>query len=114
MDFELPDELKLLQEKARRFTDEMLIPHELAVDEHSKVPENARTEIRERACRDGLWPMNVPQEFGGLGSSVLAQVIVQEQAGRAPRTISGAMSAVHTTHSCVATRRRERSTSSPP
>ncbi len=89
MDFELPDELKLLQQTARRFTDEALIPHELEVDEHSRIPEAARATIRERACRDGLWPMNVPEELGGLGSSVLAQVIVQEQAGRATNHLWG-------------------------
>ncbi|MBW2386870.1 MAG: acyl-CoA/acyl-ACP dehydrogenase [Deltaproteobacteria bacterium] len=89
MNFELPEELKLLQETARRFTNEELIPHELEVDEHSRVPEAARVTIRERACRDGLWPMNVPEELGGLGSSVLAQVIVQEQAGRATNHLWG-------------------------
>jgi alkylation response protein AidB-like acyl-CoA dehydrogenase len=89
MDFELSDELKLLKETARRFTNEELIPHELEVDEHSRVPEAARAKIRERACRDGLWPMNVPEELGGLGSSVLAQVIVQEQAGRATNHLWG-------------------------
>jgi alkylation response protein AidB-like acyl-CoA dehydrogenase len=89
MNFELPDELKLLQEAARRFTNEELIPHELEVDEHSRVPEATRAKIRERACRDGLWPMNVPEELGGLGSSVLAQVIVQEQAGRATNHLWG-------------------------
>jgi alkylation response protein AidB-like acyl-CoA dehydrogenase len=89
MDFELSDELKLLQETARRFTNEELIPHELEVDEHSRISEAARAAIRERACRDGLWPMNVPEELGGLGSSVLAQVIVQEQAGRATNHLWG-------------------------
>jgi len=89
VDFELPDELKLLQQTARRFTNEELIPHELEVDEHSRIPEAARATIRERACRDGLWPMNVPEELGGLGSSVLAQVIVQEQAGRATNHLWG-------------------------
>ena len=89
MDFELTDELKLLQETARRFTNEELIPHELEVDEHSGVSDDTRRRIRERACQDGLWPMNVPQEFGGLGSSVLAQVIVQEQAGRATNHLWG-------------------------
>ena len=89
MDFELSDELKLLQEAARRFTNEELIPHELEVDEHSRIPDAARATIRERACRDGLWPMNVPEELGGLGSSVLAQVIVQEQAGRATNHLWG-------------------------
>ena len=83
MDFELPDELKRLQATAKRFTDEELIPNELEVDETSSLSETTRATIRERACRDGLWPMNVPQELGGLGASVLAQVIVQEQAGRA-------------------------------
>ncbi len=83
MNFELPEELKVLQETARRFTNEELIPNELEVDEKSCLPETTHASIRERACRDGLWPMNVPQELGGLGSSVLAQVIVQEQAGRA-------------------------------
>jgi acyl-CoA dehydrogenase len=89
MDFELPDEIKLLQQTARRFTDEELIPHELAVDEHSRVPEGASPRIRERACRDGLWPMNVPKALGGLGSSVLAQVIAQEEAGRATNHLWG-------------------------
>ena len=89
MDFELSDELKLLQETARRFTDEELIPHEMEVDENSALPEETRARIRERACRDGLWPMNVPEELGGLGSSVLAQCIVQEQAGRATNHLWG-------------------------
>jgi len=89
MDFELSDELKLLQETARRFTDEELIPHEMEVDEHSALPEETRARIRERACRDGLWPMNVPKELGGLGSSVLAQCIVQEEAGRATNHLWG-------------------------
>jgi len=83
MDFELSDELKLLQQTARRFTNEELIPEELHVDEHSRVRDGAHERIFERACREGLWPMNVPRELGGLGSSVLAQVIVHEQAGRA-------------------------------
>jgi alkylation response protein AidB-like acyl-CoA dehydrogenase len=111
MNFELPEELKLLQEAARRFTNEELIPHELEVDEHSRAPEAARATIRERACRDGLWPMNVPQEFGGLGSSVLAQVIVRSRRG-VRRITSGAVSAVPTTRFSVATRRSGRSTSS--
>ena len=89
MDFELSDELKLLQETARRFTDEELIPQELVVDEHSRIPPAEHARIFERSCREGLWPMNVPETLGGLGSSVLAQVIVQEQAGRATNHLWG-------------------------
>ncbi len=89
MDFELSDELKLLRETARRFTNEELIPHELEVDENSCIPKATELRIKERACREGLWPMNVPKELGGLGSSVLAQIIVQEQAGRATNHLWG-------------------------
>ncbi len=89
MDFELSPELKQLQAKALRFVDEELIPHELEVDEKRALPEETRKRIRERAVADGLWPMNVPKQLGGLGSSVLAQVIAQEEAGRATNHLWG-------------------------
>ena len=89
MDFELSPELKDLQARTRRFVDEELIPHELEVDENEALPEQTRQRIRQRAIADGLWPMNVPKELGGLGSSVLAQVIAQEQAGRATNHLWG-------------------------
>ncbi|MHC4137469.1 MAG: acyl-CoA dehydrogenase family protein [Planctomycetota bacterium] len=89
MDFELTPELKDLEARARRFVDEELIPHELEVDEKEKLPERTRQRIRRRAIADGLWPMNVPKELGGLGASVLAQVIAQEQAGRATNHLWG-------------------------
>ena len=41
MHFDLNDELKELRDRARRFVEEELIPHELEVDEHSRVPEAA-------------------------------------------------------------------------
>jgi len=89
MDFQLTPELRQLQATARRFTDEMLVPHELELDEKGTLPEEVVERIRERAVADGLWPMNVPKELGGLGSSVLAQVIAQEQAGRATNHLWG-------------------------
>jgi alkylation response protein AidB-like acyl-CoA dehydrogenase len=83
MDFELSKELKELQERARHFVERELIPHELTVDEHEALPQATRDHIRKQALAYGLWPMNVPRELGGLGSSVLEQVVAQEQAGRA-------------------------------
>ena len=87
MDFELSPELKDFQAKARRFADEMLIPNEMTIEEHGQLPPETQQAIRARACEDGLWPMNVPKEMGGLGLSVLAQVIAHEQAGHATNHI---------------------------
>ncbi|MCZ6779259.1 MAG: acyl-CoA/acyl-ACP dehydrogenase [Acidobacteria bacterium] len=89
MDFELSPELKQLQAKAKRFVDEMIIPHERHVDETEELPDGVHEKIKERSIADGLWPMNVPKKLGGLGSSVLAQVIAQEQAGRATNHLWG-------------------------
>ena len=83
MDFELSKDLRELQERARHFVDAELVPHELVVDEHEALPPETLARIRRRAIEYGLWPMNVPRELGGLGSSVLEQVVAQEQAGRA-------------------------------
>jgi len=83
MHFDLNDELKELRDRARRFVEEELIPHELEVDETEAISDEIRDRLRARAIEEGFWPMNVPKELGGLGSSVLAQCVVQEQAGRA-------------------------------
>ncbi len=83
MQFELSKELKELQGRARHFVEQELVPHELTVDEHEVLPQATRDHIRKQALDYGLWPMNVPVELGGLGCSVLEQVLAQEQAGRA-------------------------------
>ncbi len=83
MEFELTQELKEFQETARRFVESELLPHELTVDETEALPVETRERIMQKARDHGLWPMNVPVEMGGLGSSVMEQVVAQEQAGRA-------------------------------
>jgi len=89
MDFELTPALKSLQARARRFVEEELIPRELQVEEHGALPSETQRRIQKRAIAERLWPMNVPKEMGGLGSTVLEQVIAQEQAGRATNDLWG-------------------------
>ena len=89
MDFELTPALKSLQARARRFVEEELIPRELQVEEHGALPSETQRDIQRRAIAERLWPMNVPKEMGGLGSTVLEQVIAQEQAGRATNDLWG-------------------------
>ena len=89
MDFELSPALQALRARARRFTQEELIPRELQVEERGPLPEDVSRRIRLRAIAEGLWPLNVPKELGGLGASVLEQVIAQEEAGRATNDLWG-------------------------
>jgi len=89
MDFELTSELLDLQGRARRFTEEALIPREMDVEANGVLPKEVSRSIQRRAIADGLWPMNVPRSMGGLGSTVMEQVIAQEQAGRATNDLWG-------------------------
>jgi alkylation response protein AidB-like acyl-CoA dehydrogenase len=89
MDFELTPELLALRARARRFTEEELLPRELDVEERGPLTETVSRRLRMRAIADGLWPMNVPKVMGGLGSSVMEQVIAQEEAGRATNDLWG-------------------------
>jgi butyryl-CoA dehydrogenase len=89
MDFDLSPELLALRERARRFAEEELFPLERQVEEQGALPEAVGARLRARAIEERLWPMNVPRAMGGLGSSVMEQVIAQEEAGRATNDLWG-------------------------
>ncbi len=82
MDFELPEELRMMKETLRRFIDAEVIPIEReAYDGHEMVPE-VRERLQARARELGIWMIDVPEEYGGMGLGLLARVLVWEETGR--------------------------------
>jgi acyl-CoA dehydrogenase len=82
MDFELPHELRLLKEQLRHFVDTEIIPTERdAYDGPSLKPE-VKKRLEATAKEMGLWLIDTPPEYGGLGLSLLARVIIWEEMGR--------------------------------
>ena len=82
MDFELPEELRMMKETLRRFIDNEVIPIEReAYDGHLMVPE-VREKLEARARELGIWMIDVPEEYGGMGLGLLARVLVWEETGR--------------------------------
>jgi len=72
-----------IQERARRFVEDELIPHEVEAEMHSgRLPDEVREKHHRMAIDLGLWAMNMPKELGGGGLSMLQQVLVSEQLGR--------------------------------
>ena len=82
--YPLSDDDREIQERARRFVDEELIPWEQHAEEHGgKIPEDRAAPPRgARASSSGLSGMNLPKELGGGGFTTLQQVLVSEQIGR--------------------------------
>ncbi|MET0924559.1 MAG: acyl-CoA dehydrogenase family protein, partial [Xanthobacteraceae bacterium] len=82
MDFELPEELRILKAGLRRFVDNELIP----VERQTTVGEEMKPEYLERfekrAKELGIWQLDVPEEYGGGGMSILARAVVWEELSR--------------------------------
>ena len=79
MDFQLPDDLLVLQGRIRDFVRTELQPHDAAIEQTGRVPENAMAGLR----RMGLFGTNTPQQFGGLGLSMLGSCIAIEELAKA-------------------------------
>jgi alkylation response protein AidB-like acyl-CoA dehydrogenase len=76
-----------IQQRARSFVDE-LIPFEEEAEAHrGELPRDVETKFRARALELGLHATNMPREYGGGGYSMLQQVLVQEQGGRATNAL---------------------------
>ena len=83
MDIQLSEATRQWQQKARRFTEEELIPWELEAEFNQGVlPEDISKRHHQQAVELGFSRMDVPLEYGGLALGMTEQVAVWEQLGR--------------------------------
>ena len=80
MEYPLSEEHSLLRETISRFVSEELIPIEMKTRESAtELKAMWRTHFAKRGRDLGIMNMEVPEEYGGMGSDLLALVIVWEQ-----------------------------------
>ena len=82
MDYQLPEELRMLQETVRRFVDRELIPIEQDSMDGPKLKVEVQESLEEKAKAIGLWLFDVPEEYGGQGLGLLARSIVWTELAR--------------------------------
>ncbi len=81
--WELPEELRLLQETARRFMLHEVKPVDDALPHDAfTVPKELLLPLQEKARAAGLWCIRTPAEHGGTGLNLLGQAVVAEEAAR--------------------------------
>ncbi|MBB5807752.1 alkylation response protein AidB-like acyl-CoA dehydrogenase [Saccharothrix ecbatanensis] len=78
----------------RTFVDKEIIPHAQALEHGDTYP----TDIVEGMKEMGLFGLTIPEEFGGLGESLLTYALVVEQIARGWMSVSGVIN----THFIVA------------
>jgi acyl-CoA dehydrogenase len=82
MDFNLPEEIRALQETMRRFVDRELIPIEMHAMEGPDLKPEVRRQLEAKTRELGLWLLEVPAELGGQDLSLLALTIINEELAR--------------------------------
>lgn len=75
MSFQLTEEALDMREATREFTEKRVYPHAEEWDATGKVPDDILAELTEL----GYLSMLTPEEFGGLGLSMLAYAVVIEE-----------------------------------
>jgi len=82
MDFELPEDLRLLKRTVREFVDRELIPIEMNSMDGPDLKPGLRATLEAKAKEQGLWLLGVPEQYGGCGLGNLGMVVVWEELAR--------------------------------
>jgi acyl-CoA dehydrogenase len=82
LNFDLPEEIRMLKETVRRFVDRELIPIERDTRTNNKLKAGVRAELTRKAGALGLSNYDVPREYGGLGLGLVAKVTVWSELSR--------------------------------
>lgn len=82
MDFNLSPDLIELRERVKSFVRDEIIPHEVTTGEAEIITPELLAELRRKAKDAGLYGVQLPQEYGGLGLGTIGMCVVFEQAGR--------------------------------
>ena len=81
--WQLPEELRLLQDTVRRFMASEVRPLEDTLPHDSAgLPAELLAPLQDKARALGLWALQTPASFGGAGLGVLGQVLVAEEAAK--------------------------------
>jgi alkylation response protein AidB-like acyl-CoA dehydrogenase len=78
MNYELPDDTKLLRDMARKFAAEKIRPHARDWDREGTIPQAVLKEIAEL----GFMGVLVPAEYDGAGINYLGMTVIMEELAR--------------------------------
>ena len=93
MDFSLPDEFRMLKEQMRRFVNTQIIPHEReSLEDCDELKPEWKNKFVAGAKELGIWMLEVPEEYGGVGASYVAYGLIAREIERVDSGYRSAMS----------------------
>ena len=83
MEYPLSEEHQIFRETMKRFVDEEMIPFEMETcSGDGELKPEWKEKYHARSKELGIWKMEVPEEFDGVGADLISLCIVWEQLGR--------------------------------
>ena len=83
MSFEVPDHIKPIRARVKKFIEQRIYPVESVLDErYDQEAQDLMRRLMSEAKAEGLWALGHPREFGGQGLPFLDYVYVNEVIGR--------------------------------
>ena len=89
LNFDLPEDLKLLKRSIREFVEKELWPLTNHLEEHDEIPTAALDKMKDM----GLFGLPFSEEFGGAGMGELGYCVALEELGRANAAFSNVIGA---------------------
>src|SRR2546423_5275052 len=80
--FDLPEDVRLLKDTVRRFVDRELIPIEMHAMDGPDLRPEIRAALEAKTREMGLWLLDTPKEYGGQDLSLLALAAIWEEMAR--------------------------------
>ena len=79
----IPEDVRALKERIARFVREELHPFEAEIARRGEIDEERLQALRSKARAAGFSNLNMPEEYGGMDLSLVSQVALEEEAGKA-------------------------------
>jgi len=80
---DLPDDVRELKNRVRDFVEREVYPLEAVIAERGTIDAGEVDELRQKAREAGFGVLNMPPELGGRNLSMLGQVALEEESGKA-------------------------------
>jgi len=96
MDFDLPDEHRMIQEEVRRFCEEEIEPIAQEIEDEHRFPD----EIFDQLAQLDVMGVPISEEYGGIGGDTLMYAVVAEELGR----VSGSVALSYVAHTSLGTK----------
>ncbi|MCD6560269.1 MAG: acyl-CoA dehydrogenase family protein [Deltaproteobacteria bacterium] len=75
MDFNMPEDVEIMRTTIKKFVEKDLEPISQQVEEEARIPDEIVQKMRDL----GLFGLAIPEKYGGLGLSTIAEIIVYEE-----------------------------------